>query len=66
MSEKKTPTEILEEVLDEQYKLFEEAVKEGDVPDIIDLGSEITKTVGALMDTRALEVLHGKAAKKDA
>ena len=53
-------------MLDEQYKLFEEAVKEGDVPDIIDLGSEITKTVGALMDTRALEVLHGKAAKKNA
>lgn len=57
MAEKKTPTEILEEVLEEQHKLFEEAVADGAIADIIDIGGEITKTVSALLDARGLEVL---------
>ena len=58
MAEKKTPTEILEEVLEEQHKLFEEAVADGAIADIIDIGGEITKTVSALLDARGLELLR--------
>lgn len=61
MAEKKTPTEILEEVLEEQHKLFEEAVADGAIADIIDIGGEITKTVSALLDARGLEVLSKAA-----
>ena len=57
MSEKKSPREILEEVLEEQHKLFEEAVKDGAIADIIDIGAEITKTVDALLNATALDRL---------
>lgn len=63
MADKKTPMEILEEVLEEQHKLFEEAVKDGAIADIIDIGAEITKTVSALLDARDLEMLTEAAAK---
>jgi len=50
---KKTPVEMLEEVLDKQHELFEDAVARGDAADILDIGAEIGKTASALL--RALD-----------
>lgn len=61
MAEKKTVVEILKEVLDKQHELFEEAVADGAVDDIIDIGEQITKTALALLDVRGLELLERKS-----
>lgn len=65
MSEKKTPVEILMDVLDEQYKLFDETVKDGAVADILDISGAITKTAEALMNARQVEIMERIAQERE-
>ena len=60
MTGKKTVAEILKEVLDKQHELFEEAVADGAIADMIDIGEQITRTAQALLDARGLELVEKK------